>query len=81
MAEALLREAAAARGLDQVSVASAGTGAWDGAPVAEGAYLVGLGHEPLPLDYWSRRVVQLTLRTDDLAKKLLGMQLTIEQLA
>jgi protein-tyrosine-phosphatase len=42
MAEALLREAAAARGLGQVSVASAGTGAWDGAPVSEGAYLVGL---------------------------------------
>ena len=42
MAEALLRDAVAARGLDQVTVASAGTGAWDGAPVSEGAYLVGL---------------------------------------
>ncbi len=42
MAEALLREAAAARGLDQVQVSSAGTGAWDGAPVSEGGYLVGL---------------------------------------
>jgi protein-tyrosine phosphatase len=42
MAEALLREALAARGLEQVSVSSAGTGAWDGAPVSEGAYLVGL---------------------------------------
>jgi protein-tyrosine phosphatase len=41
MAEALLREAAAARGLDVV-VSSAGAGAWDGAPVSEGAYLVGL---------------------------------------
>ena len=41
MAEALLREAAAARGLD-VLVSSAGAGAWDGAPVSEGAYLVGL---------------------------------------
>jgi protein-tyrosine phosphatase len=41
MAEALLREAAAARGLD-VAVSSAGAGAWDGAPVSEGAYLVGL---------------------------------------
>ena len=37
MAEALLRDAAAARGLDQVTVSSAGTGAWDGAPVSEGA--------------------------------------------
>jgi protein-tyrosine-phosphatase len=42
MAEALLRDAAASRGLDQVVVSSAGTGAWDGAPVSEGAYLVGL---------------------------------------
>jgi protein-tyrosine-phosphatase len=41
MAEALLREAVAARGLDVV-VSSAGAGAWDGAPVSEGAYLVGL---------------------------------------
>jgi protein-tyrosine-phosphatase len=44
MAEALLREALASRGLDQVTVSSAGTGAWDGAPVSEGAYLVGLEH-------------------------------------
>jgi protein-tyrosine-phosphatase len=42
MAEALLREALAARRLEQVTVSSAGTGAWDGAPVSEGAYLVGL---------------------------------------
>ncbi len=44
MAEALLREALVSRGADQVTVASAGTGAWDGAPVSEGAYLVGLEH-------------------------------------
>src|SRR5262245_47868246 len=42
MAEALLRQAVTARALDQVTVSSAGTGAWDGAPVSEGAYLVGL---------------------------------------
>jgi protein-tyrosine-phosphatase len=42
MAEGLLREAITARALDQVTVSSAGTGAWDGAPVSEGAYLVGL---------------------------------------
>ena len=42
MAEALLREALAARRREQVTVSSAGTGAWDGAPVSEGAYLVGL---------------------------------------
>jgi len=44
MAEALLREALAAKGIGQVSVSSAGTGAWDGAPASEGAYLVGLEH-------------------------------------
>jgi protein-tyrosine-phosphatase len=44
MAEGLMREALASRGVDQVTVSSAGTGAWDGAPVSEGAYLVGLEH-------------------------------------
>ena len=44
MAEGLLREALSSRGADQVTVSSAGTGAWDGAPVSEGAYLVGLEH-------------------------------------
>ena len=43
MAEALLRRALESRGVaGQVTVASAGTGAWDGAPASEGAYLVGL---------------------------------------
>jgi protein-tyrosine-phosphatase len=44
MAEALMRDALASRGAEQVTVSSAGTGAWDGAPVSEGAYLVGLEH-------------------------------------
>jgi protein-tyrosine-phosphatase len=44
MAEALLREALASRGAEQVTVSSAGTGAWDGAPASEGAYLVALEH-------------------------------------
>jgi len=44
MAESMLREALATRGAGQVTVSSAGTGAWDGAPVSEGAYLVGLEH-------------------------------------
>ena len=57
MAEALMREALAARGLDQVTVASAGTGAWDGAPASEGAYLVGLEHG---LDLSEHRARMLT---------------------
>jgi protein arginine phosphatase len=44
MAEALLREALVNRGAEQITVSSAGTGAWDGAPISEGAYLVGLEH-------------------------------------
>jgi len=42
LAEALLKRAIEQRGLEGVEVESAGTGAWDGAPASEGAYLVGL---------------------------------------
>jgi protein-tyrosine-phosphatase len=42
LAEALLRQALAARGVTDIEVLSAGTGAWEGAPASEGAYLVGL---------------------------------------
>lgn len=42
LAEALLRRALAERNLGDFSVTSAGTGAWDGAPASEGAYLVAL---------------------------------------
>ena len=41
LAAALLLRGLKERGLD-VTVTSAGTGAWDGAPASEGAYLVGL---------------------------------------
>jgi protein-tyrosine-phosphatase len=42
LAAALLQRALAERGIEGMNVSSAGTGAWDGAPVSEGAYLVGL---------------------------------------
>jgi protein arginine phosphatase len=42
LAEALLKRALHERGVEEVSVESAGTGAWDGAPASEGAYLVAL---------------------------------------
>jgi protein-tyrosine-phosphatase len=42
LAAALLHRAIAERGTEDIEVSSAGTGAWDGAPVSEGAYLVGL---------------------------------------
>src|ERR1700712_2052221 len=41
-------------------------------------YLEALGEKPPVLDYWSKRVLTMTLGTKSLAKKLLGMQLTIE---
>lgn len=44
-------------------------------------YLDALGEKPPKLDFWSRYVVELTLDTDSLVKKLLGMQLTIETIA
>ncbi len=42
LAEALLERALRDRAIAEVTVTSAGTGAWDGAPASEGAYLVGL---------------------------------------
>lgn len=42
LAAAMLRRALDERDLRDVEVTSAGTGAWDGAPASEGAYLVGL---------------------------------------
>lgn len=44
LAEALLREALGSRGMVDVVVESAGTGAWEGIPASEGSYLVGLEH-------------------------------------
>jgi protein-tyrosine-phosphatase len=42
LAEVLLGRALGERGVSDLSVSSAGTGAWDGAPASEGAYLVAL---------------------------------------
>jgi len=44
MAQVLLRAELDERGAVDVTVESAGTGAWDGAPASEGAYLVSLEH-------------------------------------
>src|SRR3954463_11924994 len=71
MAEALLREALTSRGADQqVTVASAGTGAWDGAPISEGAYLVGLEHG---LDLSGHRAQLLTREAGKAADLILTM--------
>lgn len=45
------------REIDGVDVSSAGTGAWEGAPASEGAYLVGLEHA---LDISEHRASLLT---------------------
>ncbi len=57
LAEALLRRALVERGLEDITVDSAGTGAWDGAPASEGAYLVALERG---LDLSSHRARLLT---------------------
>src|SRR5690349_16559509 len=57
LAEALFLKELQARGITNVSAVSAGTGAWDGAPASEGAYLVGLEHG---LDLSSHRARLLT---------------------
>jgi hypothetical protein len=44
-------------------------------------YLEALGQKAEPMGFWSQRVLELTLGTPDLLKKLLGMQLTVEMIA
>lgn len=44
-------------------------------------YLKELGEAPITPDRWGTRVIEMTLRTDRITTKLLGMQLTIESVA
>lgn len=69
MAEALLRRALQGRA-DDITVGSAGTGAWDGAPVSEGAYLVSLEHG---LDLSPHRARLLTVPVVRSADRVLTM--------
>lgn len=57
MAEAIMRHALEERGVEEVVVSSAGTGAFDGAPASEGAYLVALERG---LDLSNHRARRLT---------------------
>jgi len=70
MAEEILRRALAARAADGVTLGSAGTGAWDGAPVSEGAYLVALEHG---LDLSAHRARLLTRELVEPADLVLTM--------
>jgi hypothetical protein len=44
-------------------------------------YLEALGEKPPKLEFWAQRVLERTLGTEDLLKKLIGMQLTVETVA
>lgn len=44
-------------------------------------YLEALGEHPKEMDAFARRVLELTLRTESLPKKILGMQLVVETVA
>jgi protein-tyrosine-phosphatase len=66
LAEVLLKREVEARGLDGVTVGSAGTGAWDGAPASEGAYLVALEHGLDLSAHRARLVTRELLREADL---------------
>jgi protein-tyrosine-phosphatase len=58
------------RGLDGSHVSSAGTGAWDGTPTSEGAYLVGLEHD---LDLSSHQARLITRDIVDQSDLILTM--------
>lgn len=70
LAAALLERALTERGSEGIAVASAGTGAWDGAPASEGAYLVGLERG---LDLSGHRARLLTRKLVEAADLVLTM--------
>jgi protein-tyrosine-phosphatase len=70
LAEALLKRALHERSVEEVTVESAGTGAWDGAPASEGAYLVALERG---LDLSSHRAQLLTREIVEEASLILTM--------
>ena len=70
MAEAIMRRALEERGVSEITVASAGTGAFDGAPASEGAYLVALEHG---LDLSAHRARRLSDRLVQNADLILTM--------
>lgn len=70
LAEALLKRALHERSVEEVTVESAGTGAWDGAPASEGAYLVALERG---LDLSSHRARLLTREIVEEASLILTM--------
>lgn len=70
LAAALLRRRLDESGVAGVTVSSAGTGAWDGAPASEGAYLVGIERG---LDLSEHRARLLTREVVEQADLILTM--------
>lgn len=70
MAEAIMRRTLEERGVSEITVSSAGTGAFEGAPASEGAYLVALEHG---LDLSAHRARRLTARVIQDADLILTM--------
>lgn len=70
LAEALMRRALEQRALQHIEALSAGTGAWDGAPASEGAYLVALERT---LDLSGHRARLLTRELVEQADLILTM--------
>ena len=66
MAEALMRRALDERGVSEITVSSAGTGAFEGAPASEGAYLVALEHGLDLSAHRARRLTQELVHDSDL---------------
>jgi protein-tyrosine-phosphatase len=66
MAEALMRHALDERGVSEITVSSAGTGAFEGAPASEGAYLVALEHGLDLSAHRARRLNQELVQESDL---------------
>src|SRR2546425_7016893 len=70
LAAALVTRALGEGGVEGIDVSSAGTGAWDGAPASEGAYLVGLERG---LDLSGHRARLLTRELVEAADLILTM--------
>lgn len=70
MAEAIMRRTLEERGVSEITLASAGTGAFEGAPASEGAYLVALEHG---LDLSTHRARRLSAQMVQEADLILTM--------
>ncbi|HEV8125954.1 MAG TPA: low molecular weight protein arginine phosphatase [Gemmatimonadales bacterium] len=70
MAEAMMRRMLEVKGVKEISVCSAGTGAYDNAPASEGAYLVGLENG---IDLSAHRAQRLTRELVSEADLILAM--------